>query len=133
MVEASIVLSIFFVLVLGMIEMSQMGLTSQLLASAANAGCRVAVINGHTQSDVNNAVANILASGGISSSSYTLTTMTLPPSPLSPSTDITTAHLGDGITVTISVPFSKISWFGTPIYLGSANIVSSATMSSQRP
>ena len=124
MVEASIALSVFFFLVLGMIEMSQTGMVSQLLTSAANAGCRTAIINNHSQTDVTNAVSTVLASGGIPSSSYTLTT--------TPS-DVTTTHLGDSITVSILVPFKNISWLGTPMFLGSATFSSSATMTSERP
>jgi Flp pilus assembly protein TadG len=124
MVETAIVLSIFFLLVLGLIEISRLGLTSQLLSSAANSGCRVAVINGHTQNDVVSTVQSVLSSGGIASSSYTLVT--------SPS-DVTTTHLGEQVTVTISVPFSKVSWLSTPLFLGSATITSSATLSSERP
>jgi Flp pilus assembly protein TadG len=124
MVETAIVLSLFFLLLLGLIEISRLGLTSQLLSSAANSGCRVAVINGHTQNDVVSIVQSVLSSGGIGSSSYTLVT--------SPS-DVTTTHLGDQVTVTISVPFSKVSWLSTPLFLGSATITSSATLSSERP
>jgi hypothetical protein len=124
MVETAIVLSLIFLLVLGLIEISRLGLTSQLLSSAANSGCRVAVINGHTQDDVVSTVQSVLSSGGIGSSSYTLVT--------SPS-DVTTTHLGDSISVTISVPFSKVSWLSTPLFLGSATIKSSATLSSERP
>jgi len=124
MVEASMVLSVFFVLVLAMIEMSQMGMTTQLISSAANAGCRVAVVNGYSQADVTSAVSTRLAAGGISSSSYTLTT--------SPA-NVTTTHLGDSVTVAVSVPLGQITWFGTPRFLGSATVTSTATMSSERP
>jgi hypothetical protein len=123
MVETAIVLSLFFLLVLAAIELSRLGLTSQLLSSAANSGCRVAVINGHTQNDVVSTVQTVLTGGGIGSS-YTMVT--------SPS-DVTTTHLGDSITVTISVPFSKVSWLSTPLFLGSTTITSSATLSSERP
>jgi len=124
MVETSIVLSVFFLIVLGMIEMSQMGMTSQLVTSAANAGCRAAVVNGHSQTDVNSAAASLLTAGGIPSSKYTLTTTPA---------DVTTTHLGDSIKVTISVPFGNISWFGTPMFLGSSTVTATATMSSERP
>jgi hypothetical protein len=123
-VETAIVLSLFFLLVLAGIEISRLGLTSQLLSSAANSGCRVAVINGHTQNDVVSTVQTVLNGGGIGSSSYTMVT--------SPS-DVTSTHLGDSITVTISVPFSKVSWLSTPLFLGSTTITSSATLSSERP
>jgi len=124
MAEASIVLSVFFLLVLGMIEMSQLGMNSQVVTNAANVGCRTAVIANHSQADVSSAVANLMSAAGISSSSYTLTT--------TPS-DVTTTHVGDPVAVTISVPFSKVSWLGTPMFLGSATVTTSATLSSERP
>ena len=124
MVEMSIVISVFLLLVLGMIEMSQMGITSQLLTRAATAGCRVAAVNGRTQADVSSAVSTLLASGGIQSSSYTLTT--------TPS-DVTTTHIGDTIKVTISVPLSSVSWSGSPMFLGSSTVTSTSTKSSERP
>jgi hypothetical protein len=125
MVETAIALSLFIiVLVFGMFELARLGLTAQLLSCAANSGCRVAVINGHTQSDVTSTVQGILGGGGISSSAYTMVT--------SP-TDVTTSHHGDQVTVTISVPFSKVSWLPTPLFLHSATIQSSATLSSERP
>ena len=86
MVEASIVLAVFFLIVLGMIEMSQFGMTSQVATNAANAACRVAVIANHSQADVNSAGSNLMSSAGIGSSSYTLTTTPA---------DVTTSHVGD--------------------------------------
>ena len=124
MVESSIVLSVLSFLILGMIEMSQMGMTFQIITSAANVGCRVATINGNSQADVTSAVSTMLAASGIKGTSYTLQT--------SPS-DVTTTHLGDAITITISVPFKNISWFGSPMFFGKSTLSSSATMSSERP
>ena len=124
MVESSIALSVVTFLTLGMIEMSQIGMTSQLLTTAAESACRVAVINGHTQDDVSSVVSSVLTVSGIKSTSYTLTT--------SPS-DVTTTHLGDAITVTVSVPFSQVSWFGKPMFFAASTLTSSVTMSSERP
>ncbi len=124
MVESSIALSVLTVLIFGAIEMSQMGMTSQVIATAASAGCRMAVINGRSQSDVTKAVASVLNSSGIKSSAYTLTT--------SPS-DVTTSHMGDSVSVTVSVAFKNVSWFGSPFYLKTTTLSSSATMSSERP
>jgi len=128
MVEAAIVLPVFFLLVLGLIEISRLGMTAQLVTSAANAGCRVAVISGHTQADVTTTVQNLMSSGGIGSSSYSMVT--------SPS-DVTTTHLAgpasvNSVTVTISVPFNRVSWLATPLFLGSVTISSSATLTSER-
>ncbi len=131
-IETAIVLPLFFALVLGMVEMARLGLAVQLLTSAAEAGCRVAVINGKTQTDVNNAVSAILTSGGIStsSSSYASTITTNPV--YSTPANITLTHRGDSITLQLSIAYRDISWL-TPQYLGSSTISSSATLSSERP
>ncbi len=122
MVETALVLPIFFLLVFGLIEMACLGLTSQVLTSAAYSACRVAVISNQSQDNVTETVQGVLTSAGISSSSYTLVTTPA---------DVTTAKFGDPVTVTISVPFNSVSWI-TPSFLGSALITSSATLSSER-
>lgn len=123
MVETAVVLPVFFLLVFGLIEISRLGMTSQLLSTAANAGCRVAVINGKTQADVNDTVQAILNSGGI-------TTYTFPEA--KNTKDIEKVEKGEPIRVTISVPFRDVSWLSTPLFFGSAIITSSATHSSER-
>lgn len=132
MAETAIVLPLFFVLVFGVIEMGRMGMTTQLLSSAANTGCRTAVIGGHTKADATTAIQSVLASGGISSSDCTIIMCV---NGNSDSTDITAAHLvnSDYVTVTISVPYSKVSWLSPPTYLGSTTLSSSATLTSERP
>lgn len=124
MVEAAVILALFMTLVLGTIEVAQLGMTSQLLTGAVNKGCRVAVIDGKSQNDVRSTVANLLSSGGIRSSSYTLVT--------TPS-DVATSHTGDPVTVTIAVPFRSVSWLGVPLFLGAPTLRSSSTLSSERP
>jgi hypothetical protein len=123
MVETAIVLPLFFLLVFGMFEMSRLGMVAQLLATAARDGCRVAVVSGRTQADVDAAVKSILDGGSIPSSACR---------PVM-SRDITTAHLGDPITLTLQVSFKDVSWLATPIFLGSASVTTSATLSSERP
>ena len=65
MVETGLVLPVFFIFFFGMIETSQMGMTFQLITDAAREGCRVAVLDGKTQSDVDATVQAILNSGGV--------------------------------------------------------------------
>jgi Flp pilus assembly protein TadG len=120
-VEAAIVLPVFFTFIFGMMEMSQMGMTAQLITDAALEGCRVAVLDGKTQSDVDATVQAILNSGGVTT--YT-------PPAITPSFQST--PLGQPITVTISVNFSDVSWLPNPKYLGSATIGASSTLSSER-
>ena len=48
----AIVVSAFVTLILGQIETARLGMASQMLTTAARDGCRVAVIPGSTQCDV---------------------------------------------------------------------------------
>jgi Flp pilus assembly protein TadG len=124
-VEMAAVLPLFIFLIFGQIESARLGMVAQLLATASREGCRVAVINGKTNSDVTNQVNSILSGAGISG-----VTMTQTP------TDCTTVHASDTpntITVTLSVPYSNVGWLPVPYFLKTATVTATATMSSERP
>lgn len=124
-VEMAFVLPLFIALIFAQIESARLGMVSQMLTTAAREGCRVAVVNGNTNSDVTNRVNTILTSAGMSN-----VTMTQVPA------DCTTVHAGDSpnsITVTLSVPYSRVSWLPVPYFLTTATITASATLSSERP
>lgn len=125
MVEMAIVLPVFITLVLGLIEASRLGQVTQILTTAAREGCRVAVIDGNTNTDVTNRVNQLLSASNISG-------VTLVQNP----TDCTTVHSSDNpntIQVTLSVPYSSVTWLGTPRFFSSVTVTGTATMSSERP
>ena len=124
-VEMAIIAPVFVALVMGQIETSRLGMVSQLITTAAREGCRVAVLEGSTQTDVQNRVNAVLAGSGISVGTVTPTC----PSPYT----WTTAPQGTPITVSLSVPFSQVSWMGTPYYLANATVRAAATLSSENP
>ena len=72
-VEMAFIAPVFLTLVLGIIESSRLGMVSQLLTTAAREGCRVAVINGMTQTDVQNRINGVLNGSGISVGTVTPT------------------------------------------------------------
>lgn len=124
-VEMAVVAPLFIFLIFGQIESARLGMVAQLLATAAREGCRVAVINGNTNTDVTSQVNTILTGAGISSYTFTQTP-----------TDCTTVHAGDTpntITVSLSVPYRNVSWLPAPFFLKDATITAAATMSSERP
>src|SRR3954447_22828837 len=100
-VEMAFVAPIFITLVLGQIEASRLGMVSQLLTTAAREGCRVAVVPGHTQADVQDRVNSVLSGSGIPIGTVTPTC----PSPYA----WTSAPQGTAITVSLSVPYSRVS------------------------
>jgi Flp pilus assembly protein TadG len=116
---------VFVMLIMGIIESSRLGMVAQLLTTAAREGCRVAVINGMTQTDVQNRINAVLNGSGISVGTVT------PTCPAPYSWDVSPG--GTPITVSLSVPYSQVSWLPTPYFLKTANVSCSATMSSERP
>jgi Flp pilus assembly protein TadG len=124
-VEMALVAPVFVLMLMGTLESSRLGMASQLITTAAREGCRVAVINGNTQSDVQARVSAVLAGSGISVGTVTPTC----PSPYS----WTSAPMGTPITVSLSVPYSQVSWLGTPFFLNNATVSASATLSSENP
>lgn len=124
-VEMAIVAPVFVALILGQVETSRLGMVSQLLTTAAREGCRVAVIPGKSQSDVQTRITAVLSGSGISVGTVTPTC----PSPYS----WDSAPRGTPITVSLSVPYSSVSWLGTPFFLSGATVSASATLSSENP
>jgi Flp pilus assembly protein TadG len=124
-VEMAIIAPVIVTLFMAQIESSRLGMVSQLLTTAAREACRVAVVSGHTQSDVQTRVDNVLAGSGISVGTVTPTC----PSPYTWSS----APQGTAITVSLSVPYNQVSWLGTPYFLNGAKVSASATMSSENP
>lgn len=106
-VELAVVLPLFVLLVFGTIEFGRMVMVQQVLTNAAREGARSAVLNGATTSDVTTAVTSYLTASAVSGASVTV-------SPDPPSR----APYGARVTVTVSVPFSSVSWLPSPMYLG---------------
>lgn len=121
-VEMAMILPLFLALVLGQIESMRLGMVAQLLQTAAREGCRVAVVNGRSQADVQARVNAVLDGSGISVGAVA-------PTP----SNWVAAPGGTAITVRLSVPYRNVSWLPVPYYLDGASVVASATMSSERP
>jgi Flp pilus assembly protein TadG len=125
MVEAAIILPVLVLLVFGLIECARLGMVAQILSTAAREGCRVAVVDGNTNTDVTNRINQVLNTSGISGVTTTQT----------PS-DCTTVHSGDNpntIQVTLSVPYRQVTWLPSPYLFQDSTVTASAVMSSERP
>lgn len=123
-VEMACVAPMFVALVMGIVESSRLGMVSQLLTTAAREGCRAAVLPGSTQASVQARVDAVLAGSGIPSVTVT---------PICQSGGSwTSAPKGTAITVSMSVPYSKVSWISIPYFLKNATVSASATFSSER-
>jgi len=123
-VEMACVAPMFVALVMGIVESSRLGMVAQLLTTAAREGCRTAVLPGSTQASVQARVDEVLAGSGIPS--VTVTPV------CSSGGSWTSAPKGTAITVSMSVPYSKVSWISIPYFLKNATVSASATFSSER-
>jgi len=118
-VEFAIVAPVFFLLVFGMVEYGRMIMVQQVITNAAREGARVGVLDGSTYTDVQTAVNNYLTASKISTTASTISCSPNPPS---------SQTTGNPVTVTVSIPFNKVSWLPTPLYLGSTTLSASAVM-----
>ena len=116
-VEFAVVAPVFFLLIFGMIEYGRLVMVQQVLTNASREGARVGVLDGSTKSDVTTAVNNYLSSAKITGSTLTVT-----PDPPS------SAAYGAPVTITVSVPFTKVSWLPSPMFLGGTTVTATSVM-----
>ncbi|MBI3864301.1 MAG: pilus assembly protein [Planctomycetia bacterium] len=114
-VEFAFVAPVFFVLVLAIIEFGRAMMVQSLLVGAAEQGARAGAMANATASDVSTSVNSYLTSGGVAGASTTVA-----PSPPS------SALSGQSITVTVTVPYSSVSWLPSPSYLKTKTLTGSA-------
>jgi Flp pilus assembly protein TadG len=116
-VEFAIVAPVFFLLILGMVEYGRMVMVQQVITNASREGARQAVLDGATTAEITNIVNAYLTNGSITGA-----TVTVAPNPP------TDAEFGDPVTVTVSIPFSQVSWLPSPMYLGGKTLTASTVM-----
>jgi Flp pilus assembly protein TadG len=119
LVEFAVVAPLFFMLVMAIIEFTRAMSASAALANAAHAAARVAILDSAQLSDVTAASNGCLSTAGLPP-----VTPTISPNPPS------NAAAGQDVTVTVSLPFSQISWLPLPQWLGGVTL--SATAIEQR-
>ncbi|MDZ7615745.1 MAG: TadE/TadG family type IV pilus assembly protein [Patescibacteria group bacterium] len=116
-VEFAVIAPVFFLLVFGMIEFGRMIMVQQIITNAAREGARIAVLDGattHGSGGVANTVDEYLEGAGIRGATVTV----IPDPPDS-------AGWGEPVTVTVSIPFSQVSWLPTPMFVGGDTELSS--------
>lgn len=102
--EFALVLPVFFMIVLGIIELARVFMVVHLLSDAARKGCRTAAVKGSSTADISGIISDLLTNESISGSAATITVTVN-----SASADASTAVSGDRIQVTVSVPASAVS------------------------
>jgi len=117
-VEFAVVAPIFVLLLFGMIEYGRMVMVQQMLTNATREGARRAVLDGTTLANVKTTVRDYLTSGNI----------TVYDNEITVTPDPSAAANGDPVTVSTTVPFSRVSWLPSPMFLGSANMTATSVM-----
>lgn len=117
MVELAVVSPVFVLLIFGMIEYGRMVMVQQILTNAAREGARVGILDNSTQGTVTTAANQYLAPANIQGA-----TISVSPNPPSAATN------GNPVAVTISVPFTRVSWLPSPLFLGGTTMTYTATM-----
>lgn len=124
--EFAVVAPIFFLMILGMIEIGRAIMVQQVITNASREGARMAVLPGSTVSDVTTRVQEILTASTISGATVQILDAE------GGETNPETAQYGDIINVTVSVPFSDVSWLPTSKYLSGKTLSASTVMRTER-
>ncbi|MDB5347294.1 MAG: TadE family protein [Schlesneria sp.] len=109
-VEMALISPVLFAIVFGLFEIAYGYMVHHLIQDAARQGCRVAVCYGESNTDVNSKINSLLQAEQISGS----TTKIMVNSSVA---DVASAKSGDQITVQITIPASKVSFFPATGYL----------------
>jgi hypothetical protein len=102
-VEFAVAISIFIILVLGIVEIGRGFMVTHLLANAARNGCRTGILASSSNTDVNSAVDTTLTNEGLSGATTTIKVNGVV-------ADVSTAQSGDQITVVVSLAASRATW-----------------------
>jgi Flp pilus assembly protein TadG len=118
-VEFAIVAPVFFLLIFGMIEYGRMVMVQQIITNASREGARRAVLDGATTAEVTTTVTTYLTSASVSGDDLDITIDPDPPG---------NAAFGEPVTVTVSIPFSQVSWLPSPMFLGGTEMSAATVM-----
>jgi Flp pilus assembly protein TadG len=121
-VEFAFVAPLLFMVILGIIEFGRGMMVAELLNSAARNGSRVGALTGSDNAAISAAVTNALSGTGVSGASCTIRVNG------NPAANAATAVTGDAISVTVTVPYSSVSWLPVNQYLGGRTLGSTVVM-----
>ena len=111
LVEMAVCLPLFLLLLLGIIELGRALMVSQLLTSAARQGCREAIIDGATSSDVTTDISDtVINTVGCSASDIQIDITVTSLSTGNELSDLSLADPRDLIEIDIAVPFTAVSY-----------------------
>jgi Flp pilus assembly protein TadG len=112
LVEAALVLPLFVTVTLGIVEFGRGMMVAQLVTNAAREGARLAMFDGSSNSDVETTIRDFLTDAADVSDGDVSITITIAPAPGNddPANQVLSAGTRDLITITVSIPFDKVSF-----------------------
>lgn len=129
LVEAALILPIFFMVVLGIVEFGRAFMMCQLLQNAAREGCRKAVTGAYTKAQVTADIKSDMQTGGANANDVIVTITVTPDTgnPAVANNEVANAATRDLINVVVQVPFSKVALIPGN-YLGSKTLTGRSAM-----
>ena len=121
-VEFAFVAPIFFMMVLGIVEIGRACMATELLTEAARRACRQAILEGTSSSTIQSSATNFLTSVGINGESANVFVNDVPAG----NTNVATMPAYTEITVIVSVPIANVTW--TPLQFVSGSLSGQYTM-----
>ncbi len=115
-VEFALIAPVFILLVIGCIELGRGLMVQQILTNASREGVRNAVTLSGTQSSAIDAATNFANGATVNGVSVAVS-----PNPAD-------AEAGDMISLTVTVPYSNVSWVPAPWFLGSTTLSATSVM-----
>jgi Flp pilus assembly protein TadG len=128
-VEMAFVLPIFLLVVFGIVEFGRAFMVEHLLANATRMGARQSIVDGSTNSNVEQAVKDFCVSSlGVTSDQVSVTfALAAGSGDAVTGNEVSTATTGNLCTVSTSVSFSNVSYLPGS-YLGGRQLTGSCTM-----
>lgn len=130
MVEAALILPIFFMVVLGIVEFGRAFMICQLLQNSAREGCRRAVTGAYTTSQIISNIRSDMQTGGVKDPSVlniSVIVTVAPGNPTVANNEVANAATQDLVAVTVGVPFTQVALIPGN-YLGSKMLTGRSTM-----
>jgi Flp pilus assembly protein TadG len=115
-VEFAIIAPLFFLLVLGSIELGRALMVQQILTNASRAGARDAVTLAGTQDSAIAAATDFAAGASVGGIAVTVS-----PNPA-------TASSGQMVSVTVTVPYENVTWVPAPWFMGGKTLTATSVM-----
>lgn len=129
LVEAAIVLPVFFMAIVGIVEFGRGMMVSQLVTNGSREAARRAIFDGSTNADIEQYTQDKLASSIGCDTGDIAVAIAITPDANNNTTgnNLVNAQPFDLITVTVSVPYDEVSFF-TGRYLAGKNLSGETTM-----